>query len=178
MFRVRPLAMFAYYRGDINNKDHQMTFQIHALSELAFTALFELTDAELTEKGMQRVIASSDPGFPCRVSLQDAAVGDELILFNYQHLDGNTPYAASHAIYVRRNAKQANLLPGRVPEVLSRRLLSLRGFNRSKLMVEADVIDGQELAAKLTAMFSNAEIDMVQVHNAKQGCFAASATRL
>lgn len=155
-----------------------MTFQIHALSEAAFAPLFGLTDAELTEKGMRRVTADANPGFPCRVSLEDAQVGEDLILCNYRHLDGHTPYAASHAIYVRQSATRVNLRPGEVPEVLARRLLSVRGFDRDRMMVEADVIDGRHLAAKLEATFSNAAIDVVQVHNAKQGCFAASATRV
>lgn len=154
-----------------------MTFQIHALPKASFEDLFGLADAELKEKGMLRVTADSEPGYPCRVSLQDAKVGEELILLNYQHLDGNTPYAASHAIYVRKNASQARMMPGQIPKVLSSRLLSVRGFNQQKLIVEADVIDGQDLAMKLEALFSNVQVDIVHVHNAKQGCFAAAVTR-
>lgn len=154
-----------------------MTFQIHALPKAQFESLFDLDDAELAKRGMLRVTAESEPGYPCRVSLQDAKIGEELILLNYQHLEGNTPYAASHAIYVRKDAQQVHLKPGQVPQVLSSRLLSVRGFNQQKLMVAADVIGGQELATKLEALFLNADIDVVHVHNAKQGCFAAKATR-
>lgn len=154
-----------------------MTFQIHALPKTSFEDLFDLADAELQKRGVLRVTADSEPGYPCRVSLQDAKVGEELILLNYQHLEGNTPYAASHAIYVRKNAIQAQMMPGQIPEVLSRRLLSVRGFNRQKLMVEADVVDGQNLAMKLKALFLNIDVDVVHVHNAKQGCFAAKVTR-
>ena len=154
-----------------------MTFQIHALPKAQFESLFDLDDAELAKRGMLRVTAESEPGYPCRVSLQDAKIGEELILLNYQHLEGNTPYAASHAIYVRKDAQQAHLKPGQVPQVLSSRLLSVRGFNQHNLMVEADVVSGQELATKLEALFLNADIDVVHVHNAKQGCFAAKATR-
>lgn len=91
---------------------------------------------------MLRVTADSEPDYPCRVSLEDAKVGEELILMNYQHLDGKTPYASSHAIYVRKDAQQAQMKPGQVPQVLSRRLLSIRGFNQQNLMIKADVIDG------------------------------------
>jgi Protein of unknown function (DUF1203) len=154
-----------------------MTFQIHALPKTLFEDLFALPDADLEKMGMLRVRAESEPGYPCRVSLQDARVGEELILLNYQHLSGKSPYAASHAIYVRKDARQAQVKPGEVPEVLSSRLLSVRGFNRQQLMVEADVIDGQDLAAKLETLFSNIEVDIVHIHNAKQGCFAAKATR-
>lgn len=154
-----------------------MPFQIHALPKAQFEDLFDLHDVELERRGMLRVTADSEPGYPCRVSLQDAKVGEELILLNYQHLEGNTPYAASHAIYVRKDAQQAHMKPGQVPQVLSSRLLSVRAFNRQNLMVEADVIDGQDLATTLEVLLSNADVDVVYLHNAKQGCFAAKATR-
>jgi len=35
---------------------------------------------EIGARGARRVIADSTPGYPCRVSLADAAVGDELLL--------------------------------------------------------------------------------------------------
>jgi hypothetical protein len=143
-----------------------MTFQIHALPDAPFADLFHLPDADLRAKGMRRVIADSKPGFPCRVSLQDADIGDELLLLNYCHVEGNTPYAASHAIYVRKGQQQARPLAGTVPDVLATRLLSVRAFDDNKLMVAADVIDGQKLA-----------VAVIHVHNAKQGCFAATVTR-
>jgi hypothetical protein len=91
---------------------------------------------------MLRVTADSEPGYPCRVSLEGAKFGEELILLKYQHLQGNIPDAARQVICVRKNAQQAQMRPGQVPEVLFRRLLSDRGFNQQNLMVEADVIDG------------------------------------
>lgn len=45
------------------------------------------------------------------------------------------------------------------------------------MMRTADVVDGTDLAAALPRMFSDPEIAVVHIHNAKQGCFAASATR-
>ncbi len=154
-----------------------MSFQIHALPSAPFEDLFALSDAALAQANIVKVIADTSPGFPCRVSLEDAKTGETLLLLNYQHLDGNTPYAASHAIYVRQNVQQAQVKSGEVPEVLSRRLLSVRGFDRAKLMVDADVVDGHNLGAKLDAFFTNPAVTCVHIHNAKQGCFAASATR-
>lgn len=154
-----------------------MPFQIHALSKAPFEHLFALPDADLLERNILRVKADTDPGFPCRVSLEDAKIGEVLILVNYRHLEGTTPYAASHAIYVRKDAPQARLGVGEVPMVLAMRLLSVRGFNKQNLMVEADVIDGACLAERLKEMFAKKEIEFVHIHNARQGCFAAKATR-
>jgi hypothetical protein len=154
-----------------------MTFQIHALPETPYQGLFDLSDADLAARNMLRVTADASPGYPCRVSLRDADIGDELILLNHRHLDGNTPYSASHAIYVRKNVTQAYAEPGAVPDVLARRLLSVRAFDARKLMVHADVIDGPDLAATLASLFTDPEIEFIQIHYARQGCFAAHATR-
>ena len=63
--------------------------------------------------------------------------------------DGNTPCAATHAIYLRKEAIQAQVEVGDVPQVLARRLLSARGFNTQNLMVNAEVVDGSNLAENL-----------------------------
>lgn len=68
-----------------------MPFQIHALPKAPFETLFELSDQALKAQGACRVTADSNPGFPCRVSLQDAEPGETLILTNYRHLNGPTP---------------------------------------------------------------------------------------
>lgn len=154
-----------------------MTFQIHALGHKPFESLFELSDEALRERGACKVTADACPGFPCRVSLEDAGVGETLILLNYDHLDVASPYASKHAIYVRLGVKEAQPLPGEVPAVLSSRLLSVRGFDDKGFMKDADVVDGLKLSEKLEAMFSNPTIKFVDIHNAKQGCFAARADR-
>ena len=155
-----------------------MPFQINALPETLFADLFALPDAALHQQGIRRVFADTNPGYPCRVSLQDAEVGEELLLLNYRHLDANTPYRASHAIYVRRNAKQAQPMQDEVPDVLARRLLSVRAFDDQSEMVIADVVDGKGLPAILEAFFLQAEVAFIDVHNAKQGCFAARVSRI
>ena len=154
-----------------------MTFQIHALPAEPFQDLFHMPDDTLRQHRACRVTADAAPGYPCRVSLEDAKVGEELLLVNYQHLTGASPYAASHAIYVRKGVQQAYPAPDQVPQVLSRRLLSVRGFDAQGLMQDADVVDGMVLDTKLDQMFGNPAISFIDIHNAKQGCFAAKATR-
>lgn len=154
-----------------------MPFQIHALPAEPFEHLFTLTDAELAEQNAVRVIADADQGFPCRVSLADANQGDEMILLNHQHLSGATPYAATHAIYVRKDVKPSMPKQNEVPDVLSSRLLSVRAFDQAAMMRDADVVEGTELAPLLNKMLDDPTIAFVDIHNAKQGCFAAKATR-
>jgi hypothetical protein len=154
-----------------------MTFQIHPLDPAPYRPLFDLADDALHARRARRVIATSDPGFPCRVSLADAAIGETLLLVNHAHLSGMTPYAASHAVYVRQGVEAVAPAPGTVPEMLRHRLLSVRGFDAGQMMIEADVVEGSALGGRLDRLFDNAGIAFVHVHFARQGCFAAAVTR-
>ena len=154
-----------------------MTFRIQALDPARFAPLFALDTATLAAQRARRVVATSHPGFPCRISLADAAIGDTLLLLNHAHLVGDTPYAASHAIYVRADAVRAEPAVGEVPDMLMRRLLAIRAFDASAMMVDADVVDGSEASAAMTRLFDNPAATFIHIHFAKRGCFAASASR-
>ncbi len=153
-----------------------MAFLIHGLDPARFARSFTLSDAELAACGALRVVADANPGYPCRVSLADAEPGDELLLVHFEHHVTSTPYRAAGPIYVRRCA-QTKLVLDRVPEVLERRVLSVRGYDAAGMMATADVVDGRELAAGLDRMLGRAEVAYVHVHYAKPGCFACSVTR-
>ncbi len=154
-----------------------MTFRILALDPAPFAPLFALEDAALAERGAVRCTATAKPGFPCRVSLADAEVGETLILIGYEHLAVASPYRSRHAIYVRENAIAADLPPDTVPEVIARRLISWRAFDGDGMMTACDVVDGSEVAAALTAAFADPAVAHIDLHNAKPGCFAARAVR-
>lgn len=152
-------------------------FRIEALPAHGFAHYFAMTDEALAEAGGCRVVADATPGYPCRVSLEDARVGERLILVNHRHLVARSPYAASHAVYVREGAVEAVPEPGAVPAMLLTRLLSLRAFDARAFMREADVIEGRDLAPRLEAMLAQEGIAFVDIHFAKPGCFAARARR-
>ena len=84
-----------------------MTYRIRGLEPQPFAALFELDDAELEARGMTRMIVDN-PNFPCRISLSDRELGEEVILLNHVSHDGNNPYRASHAIFVSKAAEAAD----------------------------------------------------------------------
>jgi hypothetical protein len=154
-----------------------MSFQIRGLPRATFTALFALTDAELAARNVVRMVADKHPGFPCRVSLRDAEPGEKVLLLNYEHLAVASPYRSRHAIFVRENAVDARLDVDEIPEVLETRLLSLRAFDRAGTMIDADVMQGSELATAISRMLDKSAVDYLHVHNAKPGCFAARVDR-
>ncbi|WP_372526555.1 DUF1203 domain-containing protein [Piscinibacter sp.] len=153
------------------------SFQLSGLAYEHFEPLFRLTDAQLLDFGAIRRVATEQPGFPCRVSLQDAEIGEEVLLFPYQYQASASPYRASGPIFVRRGAQQAALPPGHVPLYVSRRLISLRAYDNANMMVDATVCEGTAVAEQLERSFSAPEVAYVHLHNAKQGCFSCTARR-
>lgn len=154
-----------------------MHFQIHALPEFTFAPLFVLSDTELAVQNAIRIKAPPESGIPCRISLADAQEGETVILLNYQHQAGASPYQAAHAIYIREGATECRPEPCQVPAVLQSRLISVRVFDSDHMMIDADVVDGRNLADEIPAFFADRAAHYIHLHFAKPGCFAASVTR-
>ena len=155
-----------------------MNFQIVPLNHDDFAHLFALSDAALRDLQACRQVVTEKPGTPCRVSLEDADVGETVILINYEHLPENSPFRARHAIFVRENVAQADIATNEVPAAIESRLVSLRFFDRDHMMIDADVVSGERAAAAISAAFENTKIDYAHIHYAKPGCFAASVQRV
>ena len=123
-----------------------MSFQFHALSLVQFEPLFALSDSDLAKVRATRMIVDAKPGYPCRVSLADAEIGETVILVNFEHQSADSPFKAAHAIFVRANAEQAFPDIGMVPELFETRLISVRAFDGKHYMVDADVVVGSRLS--------------------------------
>jgi len=154
-----------------------MTFRILALPAEPFAHLAALDDAALAERDIRRMTVLESPGTPCRVSLDDAAVGETVHLLPWTHLAGATPYRASGPIFVRAGAGTAEPMPGVVPDMIARRLLSVRAYDAEGMMVTAEVLEGHALARHLDDLFADARVRDAHLHFARQGCFGARAVR-
>ena len=153
-------------------------FKIKALQHEEFTELFELDNQSLEKLGAVKMRVDKKPGFPCRVSLEDAELGEEVILLTYQHHQTNSPYQSSGPIFVRRNATTALLDVNEIPTMLNHRLLSIRAYNKDGIMKEASVVEGTNLRHALLTAFSDPQIDYIHIHNAKPGCYNCVAERV
>lgn len=160
------------------NRDAQVTtFQLSGINHNQFLPLLDLSDAELSEQGIVRTQATSNPGFPCRVSLEDAAIGDELLLLPYWHHQVNTPYSSLGPVYIRIGVTQAILPPGIVPDYVTRRIISIRAYDQRNMMIAADVSPGSAVAQRIRRLFNDPNVSYIHLHNAKQGCFSCLASR-
>ncbi len=158
--------------------DLHMTFRISGLDPAPFAPFAAMSDEDLAAHRALRTTAKEYPGYPCRVTLDDAAPGEDVILLNFEHLPVDSPYRSSHAIYVRANATRKYEGIDEVPPALARRLLSVRGFDASGLMVSGEIVEGAELAPYIESQFADAAIEYLHAHYARRGCFAARIDRI
>lgn len=155
-----------------------MEFQILALDDKEFNSYFELSDIELDKIGIKRLIVDKQFNFPCRVSLEDAEIGEEVILISYQHHKTNGPYQASGPIFIRKGVKMKSLKKNQIPIMLNHRLLSFRGYDILGNMKFAITDEGSKTNSVLKKMFDNNEIEYIQIHNSSPGCFNCEVRRV
>jgi uncharacterized protein DUF1203 len=154
-----------------------VSFVISGIDPAPFTQFYGRADGELAAAGVVRTIADAKPGFPCRVTLEDAEPGEALLLLNHVHLPVDTPYRSCHAIFVRDGAETAARFENEVPQQLASRLLSVRAFDPAGMMTDADVIEGRDLVPLIERFFADPAVTYLHAHNARRGCFAARIDR-
>ena len=154
-----------------------MSFRFHALGHEQFTCYFAMSAPELRHRRAMLRIADSKPGFPCRVSLEDANPGERVLLLHFEHLPVESPFRASHAIYVREGARTRVFATGEVPTLFRTRQLSLRCFDADSMLVDAHLCEGRDVESILLDTLQQSRVAHVDVHFAKPGCFGARVTR-
>jgi uncharacterized protein DUF1203 len=154
-----------------------MDYRIRGLSPEPFMHLYGLSDEELAGHGVKRYIVNANPGFPDRIEVRDVEEGAKVLLVNHVHQPADTPYRASHAIFVREGAERAYEAINDIPPVLQVRSLSVRAFSADHWMLDADLCEGRILEPLIHQFLSNPEVAYLHVHFAKRGCYAAHVER-
>ena len=155
-----------------------MNFRVTGLSPEPFRHLYGLSDAALASGGVIRYVADTKPGFPDRVEMRDAEIGERLLLLNHVCQPANTPYRATHAIFVREGAVARYDRVNEVPEVMRTRLLSLRAYDAAGMMLDADVVDGANVEALIRRFFAASSVAYIHAHNARRGCYSGTIERV
>lgn len=154
-----------------------MHFRLSGLSPLPFQHLYGLPEAELTQLGVIRYLVDTKPGYPDRITMEDAEPGQTVLLLNHVCQAADTPYRASHAIFIREGATQQYDAVDHVPASLRIRLLSLRAYDEHGMMLDADVVEGTAIESVIARLFSQPDISYIHVHNARRGCYAGRIDR-
>ena len=153
-----------------------MHYRITGLPETQFSHLFDVPEAGLAAFQAVSVIADRPHAFPCRISLTDAQPGERVLLTPYAHHPVNTPYRSTYAIYVRPGESRYDAID-ELPEMLRRRVLSLRAFDRNGMMVGCELAEGREAEPVIRELLSSEATAYLHAHFAKAGCFAAKIVR-
>lgn len=154
-----------------------MTYQITGLDPSPFTHLVGLSDEQLAAQGAVRMTANKRPSFPCRVTLDDAEIGETLLLVNHVSHEDHNPYRASHAIFVSEGATKPAHYVDEIPPALDRRILSLRAFDADGMMTDAALAQPGEADRVIRRLLADPVVDHIDAHNAIRGCFAARVER-
>lgn len=155
-----------------------MSFQVVGLASSPFEHLFGREDDYLAQHHARRMVADAQPGFPCRITLQDAEPGKSLLLLPFMHQPAPTPYQATGPIFVEEFSATAVIPPGVVPQQLAGRLLSVRAYDSAGMMTTAEVLEGLALAGFCRLMFARKDVAYLHAHFARRGCYAARIDRL
>jgi hypothetical protein len=150
-----------------------MTFRIIGLPAENFTHLFEMSDFDLAAQGGVR--RTVDGKFPCRVSLTVSEPGDELLLINYEHHPVDSPYRMRFAIFVREGDQTYDKV-NEIPEQLRSRMLAVRSFDATGMMVDNRLVDRKEIEPVLEN-FLAPRVEYLHIHFAAAGCYAARVER-
>ena len=153
-----------------------MNYQLRGLEPAPFEKLFDLDDEALAALGLRRMRSDQPVGFPCRISLEDTPVGEEVILLPYSHQDTRSPYRASGPIFVRRGRTAARIV-NELPSYLTLRPLSVRAYDAADEMVDADVVDGAAAEPLIQRYLARADVAYLHVHFARRGCYACRVER-
>ena len=153
-----------------------MPFRVRGLSPEPFKSLFDLSDAELAARDIRRVVADAPHSAPCRVTLEDAAPGEELLLLPFAHHTAHSPYQASGPIYVRKASPAAFDHVDTMPPVFEGRLLAVRAYDAGGMMLDAEVAESDPRAL-FDRFLADPEVDYLHVHYARRGCYSCRVER-
>ena len=154
-----------------------MSFIIRGLNGRAFSHLYGLSDDELRKKGAIRIPVDEYPCYPDRITLRDIPAGETGILLNHTYLDTDSPYRGSHAIFIWEGQSEEGVFRDTIPEVMQKRMISLRDFDHRDMLIEATIAQPGEVKEHILSLFKNDQVDFILAHNARQGCFSCRVER-
>jgi hypothetical protein len=153
-----------------------MTYRITGLDPDPFAPYFAMDDADLAAHGARRVTATADRGFPCRISLEDARKGEELILLHHVSHDVDTPFRCAYAIYVREGVRSL-ACDDSLPPAFAGRMMAFRGFDDAGMLAAARLVPGEEGDGAIRDLFADPAVAYIHAQYATNGCFAARIER-
>jgi hypothetical protein len=127
--------------------------------------------------GLRPIRVDESPGYPCRVCLREAAVGDEVFLIAHRASPVEHPHSVVGPVYVHAHACVPWAAAGSLPPIVSTRSMALRAYDAAGDLVACDLAEGPQLDAAIARLFEDSRAAAVHLHFARAGCFACRLER-
>ena len=151
-------------------------FIIEPISGLVQQSLPECT-GPIEGNPVVTVTADGKPGYPCRISLQDAEVGEELYLFSHSPFSAANPYRETGPVLVRKNAIPASLDVNELPEIALARSIVVRAYSAVGTMLSATPTQSSEIVKTIQTVFEDKAVEFAHLRATATGCFLCEARR-
>ncbi len=120
--------------------------------------------------------ADSPTGYPCRHCLRWVEPGEQVVLFPYASIAPGRPYSESGPIFVHAQPCEQYAAMDEYPaEFRANRVL--RAYNASDEMIDAEVINGDEIAPVIEKLLSNPDAAFLQARSVSRGCYTLRLER-
>jgi len=151
-------------------------FIIEPVSSLVLQTL-EQGATSLHGNPVETVTIDSNPGYPCRLSLEDARKGEEVYLFSHSPFTGANAYRETGPVFIRKNAVPAALGVNELPEIALARSIVVRAYNSAGTMLAATPVETAEISATIQDLLDDESVECVHLRATASGCFLCSARR-
>ena len=143
------------------------------------TEVAEAARARAHKGAVDHVLMETDAlqSYPCRHCLRWAQLGESVVLFPYSSIPPGRPYSESGPIFVHAEACARYRAVDEFPaDFRSGRVV--RAYDRSRNMIDAEVVNGSEPETVVEKLFANPDTAFLQVRSMDRGCFTFAIERV
>ena len=151
-----------------------LEFRIVPLSTEIADAARRAADAGVSDHAV--IAADSATGYPCRHCLRWALPGEFMILFPFVAIPAGRPHAESGPIFVHAKPCERYSKTHEYPKPF-RDGRVLRAYNSKQNMIDAEVVNGNELEPIIEKFLQNPETAFVHVRSVSHGCYTMQVER-
>jgi hypothetical protein len=165
------------YAGKTKRKVDAMNhFQIKPISDQQLRQI-ENGATSVYGNPVQKIVVDQSPGYPCRLSLKDAKVGEEVYLFSHRPFEGQNPYCEIGPVFVHAEATQARLAPNEIPDAIKCRPVIVRSYSADETLLSGDPADRENVEQVIEQCLDRDGVDFLHIRAALTGCYLCKVER-
>ncbi len=137
-------------------------------------------ESGLDDAGNRLVRQFAGHSSPCRHCLTDARPGEAVLLGSYHFGRPNGIYWTPSPVFVHQERCAPFASANFIPEIVRRRLVSVRAYDADDLCLYdlGEVGEGSAVEAPIDRALIDRRTDCVNIHTARPGCFLCRVERL